>query len=152
MRNAIISIVSMALFSVFIFAGCDSSAEKVADARENVKDAKDNVADAEYELLKAKQDSTAEFLIFKRESEDKITKLDNKIAELKLKISKEQGNAQNESLKLLKAFEEKTELLKKELNDYKKDKNEDWKVFRNNFNENMDELGKSLSNFYTDTK
>lgn len=150
MKIQIIFLASLILIFGLILSGCDSSAKKVADARENVNEAKNDVSDAEHDLYVAKQDSSEEYQTFKRESEDRITKLDNKIAELKLKLSKEKRNNKNETL--LKDYEQKTAQMKKELIEYKEDKVNDWKVFRDKFNRNMDELGHSISNFFTNTK
>jgi DNA repair exonuclease SbcCD ATPase subunit len=152
MRKPIIFIASLIVIAGFILAGCDSSSEKISDAHENVKDAKDNVADAEYDLYIAKQDSSEEYLKFKRESEDRINELDNQIAELKLKISKEKKNEQNESMELLNDLERRTAQMKKELKEYVATKDKDWIMFRDKYKKNMDDLGKSISNFFTNTE
>lgn len=152
MKFTIAIIATLVISALLMSTGCDSSAKKVADAQEKVNDAKENVSDAEYDLYIAKHDSTADYRTFKRESEDRIAKLDKKIAELKLKISKEKRNQKSESLKLLNDLELKTAQLKKELIEYVEDKNNDWIGFRDNFNKNLDELGISISNFFSDTK
>lgn len=152
MKNSILIFTSLILCLGFLFVGCDSSAEKVIDARKGVKEAKNNVADAEFDLYVAKQDSTEEYKEFKRDAEDQIVKLEKKIAEIKLKISKEQKNQKSESMKLLTVLEQRIDMMKIELKDYQADKNNDWDLFRKDFNKNMDELGISISNFFTKPK
>lgn len=152
MKNTFIFFTSLILIAGYILAGCDSSAKNVADARENVKDAKDDVADAEYSLYEAKHDSTAEYQTFKRDSEDKITKLNDKIAELKLKISKEQRTEKTKSLELLEDLQKRTDQMVIDLKQYKANKSDDWKVFRDNFKKNMSDIEITVSNFLTDTK
>ena len=121
-----------------IFMGCLSSDEKTKAARDNVKDAKENVEVANQELLKAKQDS---ILQFRKEAAERISMNKKSIADLKLKISKENKVIKAKNEKKLAELEQRNNKLEKSLSDYKEDGQEKWSEFKIEINHDLDEIG-----------
>ena len=135
-----------------ILVGCDSSAKKVADAREDVQKANDNMSTAQVDLYQAEQDSSYEFQKYKKESEERIRIYEQKIADLKLQIAREKKDGRSDYNKLVADLEQKNAELRKNLNEYKMDKQNKWEEFKYKFDRNLEDLGNSISNFFTDEK
>lgn len=142
----------IAFLSGSILISCDSSAKKVEDAREDVQTSKESVAEANIHLSQAVQDSTNDYRQFRTESEQRIAGYEKNIAELKVKISQEKKEGKSKYQKLLKDLEEEVAYLKQNLKEYKEDGNDKWIAFKTKFNSNMDDLGKSISNFFSKEK
>jgi hypothetical protein len=49
-------------------------------------------------------------------------------------------------------LEQKTADMKKNLKEYKEEGKEQWESFKTKFNRNMDDLGQSISNFFSSEK
>jgi outer membrane murein-binding lipoprotein Lpp len=137
--------ISTLLFSAFlagtIITGCQSSAEKVEDARENVQDAKDNMVIAKKELSIARIDSVQQF---KKESEEKIKIQENSIADFKIRIANEKNMDKMKFEKKLEELEQKNIDMKKKLEEYKDEGQDNWTSFKNEFNHDMTELGDAI--------
>jgi hypothetical protein len=120
-----------------IFTGCQSSADKVQDA-------KDNVAAAKQELIQARIDSIKQF---KKESAEEISHFEKSLAEFKAGIAnqKKENKALYEN-KLAELEQQKSDL-KRKLEEYNEDKIDQWNSFRAEFSHDMDELGKAFSDF-----
>ncbi len=145
----IIFITTVFMAGVFL-TSCDSSAKKVEDAREDLQTANDEVSDAQLDLFQAKQDSSDDYQEYKKESEARIKEYDKSIAELKMKIANEKKYSRTEYQKLVAGLEQKNAELKKSLNEYKEDGQDKWQSFKTKFNSDMDGLGKSISNFFSE--
>ncbi|MDD2488826.1 MAG: hypothetical protein WCS10_07395 [Bacteroidales bacterium] len=131
------------LMSGTIFIGCLSSDEKVEAARNNLNDANKDVQIANQELTQAKQDS---ILMFRQEAAERISLNKKSIADLKLKISKENKVLKAKNEKKLEELEKRNNLLEKSLADYKDDEKTKWSEFKIEFNNDLDELGKAFQN------
>ena len=131
------------LMSGTIFIGCLSSDEKVEAARNNLNVANKDVQIANQELTQAKQDS---ILMFRQEAAERISLNKKSIADLKLKISKENKVLKAKNEKKLEELEKRNNLLEKSLADYKDDEKTKWSEFKIEFNNDLDELGKAFQN------
>lgn len=131
------------LMSGTIFIGCLSSDEKVEAARNNLNDANKDVQIANQELTQAKQDL---ILMFRQEAAERISLNKKSIADLKLKISKENKVLKAKNEKKLEELEKRNNLLEKSLADYKDDEKTKWSEFKIEFNNDLDELGKAFQN------
>lgn len=82
---------------------------------------------------------------FKAEQAKLIETNNKRIAEYKLELARE--NAKNKAIleNKLSELEHKNIKLKKRLVDYKNNGNQKWVAFRDEFNHDMEELGKALS-------
>ena len=125
-----------------VLTGCQSSADKLQDA-------KNKVAAANQELNQAVKDSVQQF---KKESLEKISNYDKNIAELKAKIAPAKKESKAKYEKTLADLEQKNNDLKKKLEEFKEDQISNWKSFKNEFNHDMDELGQALKDFTVDNK
>jgi septal ring factor EnvC (AmiA/AmiB activator) len=142
MKKSILILAVTMFIAGAMFSGCQSSADKVQDAR-------DNVETANQELDQAVKDSIREF---KKESEAKISNYDQNIAELKAKIATMNKENKARYEKMLADLEQRNNLLKKKLADLKDDGVDQWAAFKREFNHDMDEIGKALKDLTIDNK
>ncbi len=131
----------LVVVTVFItgtmFMSCQSSSEKVDQAKENV-------IEAEQELNQAIKDSIVQF---RKESEQQISVYEQSIADLKAKIATEKKDVKATYEKSLAELQQKNELLKTKLNDFKDDEIDKWDSFKTEFNSDMNDLGTAIKNF-----
>ncbi|MCB2196429.1 MAG: hypothetical protein KQH79_11265 [Bacteroidetes bacterium] len=120
-----------------VFMNCQSSSEKVDQAKENV-------VEATNELNHAIRDSIVQF---KKVSEQKINDNEQKIAELKAKIATEKNEIKVISEKRLAELEQKNTDLQKKLSDFNEEQVENWDSFKEEFSGDMNDLGTALKNF-----
>lgn len=152
MRKSIAIIVASAFLTGICILGCESSAQKVEAARNNVDASNYNAFDVKSELNQAVKDSTHEFQKFQKESEDRISNYEKNIADIKLKIAKEKRSHKSEYQKMVSDLEVKTAELKKDLKEYKVEGKEKLNAFKTKFSSNLEDLGQSISNFFTEDK
>ena len=117
-----------------MLTACQSSAKKVENAQ-------DKVVEAKQELNLALKDSIQQF---RRESEDKISEYEKNIAEFRTKLAKEKKKDKSIYDKKLAELDKKNSEMKKKLADYKYDERAKWKIFKAEYNHDMDQLGKSF--------
>lgn len=98
MKKSFLILGTFIFVSAIILFGCLSSGEKVEAARENVSQANENLEIANDELTQAKRDS---IIVFKQEAVKRISLNKKSIADLKLKISKENKEIQIKNAKKL---------------------------------------------------
>jgi hypothetical protein len=133
------------LFVIFISSSilaCNSSTEK---KEENVENAKEKVIIATDALDKARADSANEYQHYKEESEKKINENNEKILALKQEIQLEKSEMKRKNQKELDELDRKNLKLKLRMQEYKQGDKNAWQEFKLNFNKDMDELGKSIS-------
>jgi hypothetical protein len=155
----LLRIITMISFKILVFAmalslyaflpGCQSESGKVEDARMELQQSKDDVVEARAELTQALKDSTEDFQNFKRQSELRILQHERDIAELKLQIAKTNKNTKTNYEKMIIDLEQRNYLLKENLKTYNEKNKENWENFKTKFSRNMDDLGNSISNFFT---
>ena len=152
MKNMISTLAISALIAGTVFTGCNSSTKKVELAREEVQTSKENTQVAQDNLNKAIQDSTAEFLKFKSESDMKIDNYEKTIQAIKVKLEVEKKYNTKLNQKKLTNLEMKQAELKKTLAEYKKETRNDWTAFKYKLNNDLDVLDKSIANFFAEEK
>ncbi|WP_439506044.1 hypothetical protein [Sediminibacterium sp.] len=133
------------LFAFVLFAGnglmsCNSSAEKVEKAEDEVKVANENLDQANAEYL-------ADVEKFKAETNQKIADNAKSIADFNARIVSDKKLAKAEYKEKIAALELKNTDMQKKMADYKADGKDDWAKFKEEFNHDMDELGKALKDF-----
>jgi hypothetical protein len=141
MNKTIFTLAITTIMAGTMITGCQSSADKIENAKENVKDAEDKMVEAKQNLNIAINDSIQ---LFKKESEEKISAFEKDIAEFKAKITTVKEETKDEYEKKLASIEQKNNKLKKKLENYKEDGQDNWSQFKNEFNHDMDELGKAF--------
>lgn len=144
MKKPILTIAAILFIAAAIFSSCQPSSSKTEDVRDKLMDAKDKVLEADQELNLALKDSIQQF---RKESEEKINDYERSIAELKVKIAKEKKENKAIYEEKLAGLEQKNKELKRKLNEYKEEGIDDWKKFKTEFSNDMDELGKAFKDF-----
>lgn len=142
MKNNNVKILFLACFTTATMISCTSSPQKEAEKVENAKEA---VVDAKIDLAKARQDSADDYNQYKLASETRIRENDSLIADLKTRIKEEKKEARSAYERQVKILDEKNEKLKATIHAYKEDDKNKWQSFKLKFNQDMDELGKSIS-------
>lgn len=132
-----ITILTLTMFMAgAMLISCQSSADKVLEA-------KNNLADANKELTQARKDSIQQF---KEESLAKISNYENNIIEFKAGIANEKKENKAQYEKNIIELEQKISDIKIKLDSYKEEDVSKWKSFKNEFNHDMEEFGKALKN------
>jgi chromosome segregation ATPase len=131
-----------------IFTGCESSAQKVDEAKAEVKEAKQDLKTAQQEVDEeaAKKAKAEEWSIFKADAETKINNNEIRITELKSKMNVSGKTMSNIYENRIKALEEQNKDLKARIYTYETNQS-DWETFKREFNRDMDALGKALKDF-----
>lgn len=119
---------------------CNTSAEKVEKAEDEVKVANENLDEANAEYL-------ADVENFKLETNQKIDANAKSIADFNARIATDKKTAKAEYKEKIAALELKNTDMKKKMADYKADGKDGWAKFKEEFNHDMDELGKALKDF-----
>lgn len=146
MKN-LLKMTVMVAFLSFLFVSCkDSPTENETELEE----AREDVVEAEIDLQQSRLDSVADYNNFKYNIDLKILENQRRIDEMKaiLKSSKQANKLSNE--KKLAELEARNATLKAKIQDYEQGTSEKWELFKNDFNNEMDEVGKSISEMAND--
>jgi len=124
-----------------MITSCQSSTSDAENNDENIQDAEEQVVEANQELIQTLNDSIR---LFKKESGEIIISYEQSISELKAKIAdvKEENRINME--KKLAMLEQKSADMKMKLEEYKEEGKDNWRSFKNEFNHDMEELGKAF--------
>jgi hypothetical protein len=154
MKKTILTlVVATAFLTGMVLTGCQSSAQKEANARENVKDAKQDLNDVQRDANEdaRKLANAEEWNTFRTDAELTIRNNEIRIAELRVKLKKEGTMLDPLYEKKIETLEQQNRDLKKRMEDYEKSQS-DWETFKREFNHDMDELGKALKDLTVDNK
>ena len=134
---------SIILIAAFALSGCDTQTNKVERAETSAIEANRDVEIAKTEV-------EAEYRIFRTENENKLTRHNRAIEEIKQKINNEPDRDVRARLqtKLDKQQENHREL-KRDMDNYKVSGRDNWNDFKDSFSDRMDDLGDSLNDFFS---
>ncbi len=153
MKKLVLTLAVVALGVVTASTSFGQNVDKKSEkARENLLEGKKDVLEAKKDLKTAQLDSVADYQKFRKESETKIMNNDKSITALKARVAKENLKEKAEYEKKLGVLEQKNADLKKELEDYNTKGQTKWSTFKYKFENDMDNLGKELKDFFTGTK
>lgn len=138
MKNPIIRMALVLCTSVIVFAGCQSSADKVENAQEAV-------TDANKDLDKANAEYLADIKNYRELTALQIERNNLEIAKFKLKVEGEKKEARAQYYKDIAALEEKNNAYKKKLDTYQSDNKTNWEIFKAEFSHDMNELGTAIN-------
>lgn len=128
--------------SIFIL-----SCNKSPKAKEEVlNNAKKDVVMASDDLTRATKDSINEFNKYKSNIQFKLVENDKIITDLKSKIKDFDKNKQTSYYKQIEKLQLRNTELKLKIENYKQGPSQKWELFKMDFNKELDELGKSISN------
>jgi len=146
MKNNIFTFAVMGFMAGTLLMGCGKTSEqKVETAKEDVKDAKQELKAAQTEYL-------AEWQTFKREAEQTIAANEKRIDAFKEKMEKAGPKFRAKYSKEVAVLEQKNLDLKKKLEEYKDGGQSNWEEFKTNFKHDMDAMGKTMEDLFTDKK
>lgn len=135
---------SILIFSVLLIAssltGCFSSGEKKEQAEEKA-------AEANEALEKANKAYLEDVKTYKAETEKVIENNQERIADLKFQAAKEKESLRIENLAKIEELERQNNNLKNKLFDYRGNDSDKWDRFKSEFNQDMDELRKTIAEF-----
>lgn len=154
MKTLVINfLVSLLILAMAIFSGCQSSANKVEEAKEDVVEAKEELkevqAEARAEAIVVA--NAEEWRVFKADSEAKIKENEIRIDELKVKMKKSGKTFDAMYEKNIIALEQKNKDMKVRITNYENNQS-DWNSFTREFNHDMDELGQALKDLTVNNK
>ena len=112
----------------------------------------ENVAESAADNVEVQVDSVSEIEKFRLEAKDKIRDNEDRIAELKAKMKEEKKEMKAAYDKKIEKLEKKNSKLKTKIAEYKEQGKENWAEFKREFNHDMDELGASIKDFWTNNK
>jgi len=136
MKNRITTIAIASIIAGTILTSCQSSEKKVENAKENVVEAKQD-------LNQIVKDSIIQF---RTESAIKIAEHEKSIADFRMRIAKDKKANRVKYEAKLAELEQKNTDLKKRLDDYKEESQEQWNSFKVGFNKDMDAFGEAFKN------
>jgi peptidyl-tRNA hydrolase len=145
MKKTMLILLTTIVTSGVVMMSCDSSEVKAKKAAEKVQVANAEAEKAALELKNAEQVLIDEYNQFKKESEAKIIAHNKSVAEFRKRVAKEKKENRAKYEAKLTELENKNSDLKKKLDGYKADGIEKWNQFKNEFNRDMEALGKSFS-------
>jgi len=137
MKNKIFTFAVIGCMAAIFLAGCGKPPEqKVEEAKQELKD--------------AKADYLAEWQKFKTESEEQIKANEDRIDAFKEKMEKSGAKTKAKYNKAVVELEQKNRDLKKQLEEYKDEGESKWQEFKTNFSHDMDAVGKTMKDLFTD--
>ena len=141
------------LFSTIMLTGSVSllSCNNTADTTDN-DDKKDTVIIEDKDNTVNERVATAEeWAEFKREAEEKIDANEKRIAELREKRKKAGKVMDKVYEERIEALQERNRNLRLKITNYETNKT-DWDKFKEEFNRDMDELGKAIGDIFKDNE
>jgi len=116
----------------------------VENAEDKVQEAKKDLADSKRELYTIRLDTISNYEQFKIEAEKIIIAQEKNITEFKARLASENKEINADYDKKLVELENKNNELKRKLADYKDNGQDKWNGFKNEFNHDINELGKAF--------
>lgn len=145
------TILTLGIASMFagtaLMTSCASPAQKEENAKEEVQDAKQDLAEAQQDATKAtiKAANAEEWQAFKNETNAKIDANQALIGELRKKKRKADNEMTEDAFKAkIDELQERNKQLRQRMDDYEANQS-DWATFKSQYNNDMDELGRSLN-------
>lgn len=133
--------------------GCQSSEQKVEDAKDKVQSAKEDLKAVQKDANAEAQNITnAEaWKTLKAEAEAKIKNNETVIAELKVQMKKPGKVLDALYEKTITTLEQKNKEMRTRIDAYDKS-HSDWEAFKREFTHDMDELGRALNDLTVNNK
>ena len=143
MKNHKLRVLAVAFVSLLAVMSCKSNTE---EKEANLEKANEEVIIAQNELTAARMDSINEYAKYRAKMDAKLLENDKQIAEIRAKNKLQKAEIRAKLDKNLDALMQKNEEFKIEIRNQKDGIYSDWEGFKDSFNENLDDFGKSISN------
>ncbi len=145
MKKIISVLAATVCIAGIMFSSCRSAGEKVENAENKLQEAKKDVVEANRDLFIARQDSITEYQLFKRKYDEKIIAHNKIIADFKARIADEKDENKAAYEKKLAELEQKNTDLKRVLDEYKNEKQNNWEFFKTEFTKDMNKLSEAFN-------
>lgn len=146
MKNSILIIGSILFATSTLLPSCQSSATKEKKAETNVMDARKDLAISQMDLYMVRLDTISNYEQFKIEANKVMVAQGKNISELKAKMVSEKNELNADYNEQLDVLETKNKELKTKLANYKQDGKDEWGEFKDEFNHDINEMGKAFKN------
>jgi hypothetical protein len=137
MKKSMLILAACTCVAGAIMTSCNSSATKVDAARENVVQANQDLDQANKEYL-------ADVENYKKETAARIASNDQTISDLKAGMAHEKRAVKAAYKKKVEELEQKNAEMKLKMEAYKAEGKDKWQTFKTEFSHDMDELGKAF--------
>lgn len=124
-------------------AACNTSEKKVADARESVAEANQDLNEASRD---ARTDWQEDWLGFKREINEDVSKNERRIMELRSEVAQIDTQYQDEYNVMINDAERRNYELRDRVNNYYNEGDQKWMVFKTDVRQDFDDLETSIRN------
>jgi hypothetical protein len=139
MKKTIYTISTLLLIILSIFTACNTPAK-------NVENSADAVIEANEELNEANKNYEEDLAKYKQETYQKLSENEQSAANFRARIATEKKEAKEDYDIKIAELERRNSDMKKRMEDYKGDSKEKWESFKNEFNNDMNELGTAFKN------
>jgi len=128
-----------------IFTGCQSRSQREITVRNTVLEASKDLQELQDEAVEEAQRevNAAEWKQFRYDAEMTIMNNEFRIADLRVRLKKPGTTLDPHYVNKIGKLEQQNNNLKKRIKNYREDKN-DWQIFKSEFTDDLDELGKAL--------
>lgn len=140
MKKTITVMTFGALFAMAFITSCTSPAEEVEKAKQGVNEANENLDKAQEEYLREIEE-------YKRETAAKIEANEQEIADLLVLSEKEKKEARAAYKREVEEMRAENQALKEKMENYGAQGEYEWQEFKQEFEEEMIQLGKDLNDF-----
>ncbi len=140
---------AITLISSVSLLSCNNSAEDGTTENDAKKDTV--VIEEKNDAVTIRVATSEEWAAFKADAEAKIEANEKRIAELKVKLKKPGKLLDKVYTERIEALEQRNRDLRLKITAYETTKT-DWEKFKEEFNHDMDELGKAIGDIFTDNK
>ncbi len=144
MKNKYFILTVIVLIAGSLFTGCNNNRDKTAeDAAESIEQAKQDLKTTEAQYEK-------EWQQFKSDAESRISANEKRINEFKKKLTTSSENFKAKFENKILTLEQKNIELKKKINEYQYEGKDNWEDFKLKFNNDMDSIGKAITDVFTE--
>lgn len=140
MKKTILTVGILMFATIGFLSSCKNNETKTEEAHENA-------ANDQKELAESEQDYVSDYEAFKIKINERIAANEAKIITLKEKASSENKELKAKYNKSILKLEEKNAELKVRINSYSETTKEAWELFKNDINKTADDLENEFNNF-----
>jgi uncharacterized protein YcfL len=149
MKKTIIKNATSLFLMALLLVSCSSSAQKGDKEQEKIIEAEKKAAAADAELENARQEYLIELSKFRDETSLKVERNNQMISDLKKQAVSEKQTINSESEARIQQLEKRNSELKDRLDKFDDTNQGDWERFKAELNRDFNDLGESISNFFT---
>lgn len=151
-RNSVFVLVAAAFCAASIFTNCELGAAKAGENEDSVSKAKADMVLAKEDRIQAQRDSVADYKKFKTESEARVIKNGQIIADFNVRIMIGRVSMKGRYQKRLDELERKNNNMKTRLELYSETGTDKWEIFKREWDRDMGMIVKSLNEITKDNK